>query len=52
MSMCLLSRSVGYLTGTAVVSAVIQSTLKTLLPTRIDGVDAEKVNTILIPYTR
>ncbi|KAI9264267.1 major facilitator superfamily domain-containing protein [Phascolomyces articulosus] len=52
MSMCLLVRSVGYLTGTALVTAVIQSTLKTLLPQRIEGEDAEKLIEFIITSIR
>ncbi|KAG2222669.1 hypothetical protein INT45_013483 [Circinella minor] len=52
MSMCLLARSVGYLTGTAIVSAVIQSTLKTLLPTKINGEDAEELILFIITSIR
>ncbi|KAI7853237.1 major facilitator superfamily domain-containing protein [Circinella umbellata] len=52
MSMCLLARSVGYLTGTAVVSAVIQYTLKTLLPIKINGEDAEELIIFIITSIR
>ncbi|KAI9493749.1 major facilitator superfamily-domain-containing protein [Zychaea mexicana] len=52
MSMCLLARSVGYLTGAAAVSAIIQYTLKTLLPQRINGDDAEQLIEFIITSIR
>ncbi|KAI9493747.1 major facilitator superfamily domain-containing protein [Zychaea mexicana] len=43
LSICTLVRFVGYLIGAAVVSSIVQYTLITELPTRIEGEDAEKV---------
>ncbi|KAI9493824.1 hypothetical protein BDB00DRAFT_763095 [Zychaea mexicana] len=42
------TRFVGYLIGAAVVSSIIQYTLRTELPTRIDGEDAEKLIEFII----
>ncbi|KAI9264243.1 major facilitator superfamily domain-containing protein [Phascolomyces articulosus] len=52
MSLFLLSRNIGFLSGAASSSAIIQYNLKLLLPTRIDGPDAEKLVKFILSSIR
>ena len=44
LSMYMLFRSIGYLSGVAIATAIIQGNLKALLVKRIDGPDADEVS--------
>ncbi|KAI9493748.1 major facilitator superfamily, partial [Zychaea mexicana] len=50
LSIYTLARFMGYLAGTAVVSSIVHYTLKTVLPTKIDGENAEKVKIIRVMF--
>ncbi|KAI8147652.1 major facilitator superfamily domain-containing protein [Fennellomyces sp. T-0311] len=47
LSMYMLTRSVGYLTGVGITTALIQGNLKALLVKRIEGPDAEEIMIII-----